>query len=194
MIYYIKQSKPESTIKMKDRTERLKLIFDSCSLITASKFNVDGKLIIDYLLEFAEIHIPEEVCFESIKEYQKYADAKEIKRRVDDKKIIVHEVPWDKTIFKDLEGYHIGLGEKEIILLYQDKRNFDYVIIDDFLAGIIANRFNMNCLLLLDLIVIYVKKNFLTKELAIKLVQAVQSRYDKGFINHTISMIERSEK
>jgi rRNA-processing protein FCF1 len=89
---------------MIERTERLKLIFDTCSLITASKFRVDGKLIIDYFLEIAEIHIPEEVCFESIKELHKYVDAREI-----------------------------------------------------------------------------------------KMAQAVQSRYDKGFINHTISMIERSD-
>lgn len=175
---------------MEKRTERLKLVFDTCSLITVSKFEVNNKLILDYILEIADIHIPEEVYLEAVKGYNNYQDAKEIKLRVDDRKIHVHEVMWDKTVFKELEDYNIGLGEKELILLFEKNKNFDYAIIDDFLACIICKRFEVDYLLLLDLIVLCVQKNLLPNELALQMINAIKSRYDNGFINHTISMLK----
>jgi len=175
---------------MKEITKRLQLIFDTCSLITISKFKVNDKLILDHLLENLDIHIPEEVYLEAVKGYKKYQDAREIKLRVDDRKILVHEVIWDKTVFKELEDYNIGLGEKELILLFQKNKNFDYAIIDDFLACIICKRFKVHYLLLLDLIVLCAQKNLLSNELALKMINAIKSRYDNGFINHTISMLK----
>ena len=65
---------------MNSRSKKLKLAFDSCSLITAAKFKVDDKLILDYMLEIAEIHIPDEVRLETTKEYKKYEDARIIKK------------------------------------------------------------------------------------------------------------------
>lgn len=175
---------------MEKRKERLKLIFDTCSLITASKFKVDDKLILDYLLEVVDIHIPEEVYLEAVKGFKKYQDAREIKLRVEDAKIRVHEVMWEKTVLKELENYNIGLGEKELILLYQMSKDFDYAIIDDFLACIICKRFKVDYLLLLDLIVICAQKKLLRNKIAIQMIDAIKSRYDAGFINHTISMLK----
>jgi len=175
---------------MEKRTDKLKLIFDTCSLITISKFKVNDKLILDYLLEIVDIHLPEEVYLEAVKGYNKYQDAREIKSRVDDRKILVREVMYEKNLFKELEHYNIGMGEKELILLYQISKDYDYAIIDDFLACIICKRFNVDYLLLLDLIVLCAHKNLLQNKVAIQMIDAIKSRYDAGFINHTISILE----
>lgn len=175
---------------MNNHKKRLKLVFDSCSLITTAKFKVDDRLILDYFLDIADIHIPQEVYFEATKEYSKYEDAREIKLRSDNQKIKVHEVGWDKNVFKDLEEYKIGFGEKELISLFLNK-SFDYAIIDDFLACIICQRFKVKYLLLLDLIVLCAERKLLNEDVAIKMAEGIKSRYDIVFINHTISMIKR---
>lgn len=177
---------------MRKNRKLLKLVFDSCSMITAAKFKVDDKLILDYFLDIAEIHIPQEVCFEATKEYDKYNDAREIKLRIDNRRIKAHEVIWDKIIFKDLEEYNIGFGEKELILLILQEK-FDYAIIDDFLACIICQRFKIKYLLFLDLIVLCVEEKLFNKDIALKMVEAIKSRYNTAFINHTISMIKRKD-
>lgn len=174
---------------MNKGSKKLHLIFDSCSLITAAKFSVDNRLILDVILEIAEISIPEEIRLETTKELTKYKDAKEIQTRIADGKIIVKQVLWDKNIFKNLEDYNIDLGEKEAILLYLENKDFDFLVVDDFLAAIICSRFKINHFLLLDLIVHCVNSKLIDPELAIKIVNSIRSRYHIGFVNHTLSMI-----
>ncbi len=175
---------------MEKETNRLKLIFDTCSLITVSKFKVDDRLILDRLLEIVDIHIPEKVYLEATQGYNKFQDAKEIKLRVDSRKIQVHEVKYEKALFRELDYYNIGLGEKEIILLFQTNKEFDYVIIDDLLACVICKRFKVDYLLLLDLIALCAQKNLLPHKEAIQMIEAIKSRYDAGFVHHTISMLK----
>ncbi len=148
-------------------------------------------LLLDYMLGIAEIHIPDEVRLETTKEYRKYQDARIIKKRIDDGKIIVDQVIWKKTLFKDLEDYNLDLGEKELILLCLERGDFDFIIVDDFLACIVCQRFKISNLLFLDLIIYCVEKNLINPKLAIKIVKAIKSRYHIGFINHTISELER---
>ncbi len=59
------------------------------------------------------------------------------------------------------------------------------VVLDDYLAFVIASRFNIQPILLLDLLVLLVKDNDLDQTLAIQIIDSIAVRYSTPFIEHT---------
>lgn len=87
--------------------------WDSTSLITCAKFQVDGRLVLDYALDVAPIVITTEVKQETVDAGLAggYPDAVEIKIRIDSGRIKVHTVarmsdPLEEVL--DLYGLHEG--------------------------------------------------------------------------------------
>ena len=171
----------------------LKLLFDSCSLITASKFKLQDRLVLDYILKISEIHIPEEVRNETTRLRDKYADAREIEKRINRGDIKVHKVKSQQKFEAELEHYKIDPGEKEAILLYLYENSFDFLIVDDHLAFIVCNRFGVKARFFLDLIVHFTNMGMLERDTAFGIIEAVRTRYAEGFVTHSISMINRGD-
>jgi len=60
------------------------------------------------------------------------------------------------------------------------------IILDDHLAFVVACRFGLAPILLLDLLVLLVNEYGLEKQMAIDIVNAVSARYSKSFVKHTL--------
>ncbi len=59
------------------------------------------------------------------------------------------------------------------------------VVLDDILAFVVAARFGLQPVLLLDLLVLLVQRQALNWQAAVSVVNAIQSRYSAPFVEHT---------
>jgi predicted nucleic acid-binding protein len=167
----------------------LRLIFDSNSLITACKFHYQNLPVLDYFLKNCELTIPLAVKIEVVDPGSTYADAVYARSLLETWQIKVANISQPPNDI--LMHYKIGSGEREAIVLYlQMKQDIDFLVTDDRLAYIVCDRLGINKILFLDLIVEFVRMNFLTGNQAKEVVQAIKSRYPEGFIYHTLKLLE----
>jgi hypothetical protein len=66
----------------------------------------------------------------------------------------------------------------------------DYLVVDDRLAFIVSDRMTIPKILLADLLVELVWKQFIERELAEKILKVIEVRYAPGFIPHTLKILE----
>jgi len=167
----------------------LRLIFDSNSLITACKCHYQNLPVLAYFLKNCELTVPLAVKMEVIDIGSNYADAIYARQLLETGKIKVANFSQPPNDI--LNHYKIGSGERDAILLcLQMNRNIDFLVTDDRLAYIVCDRFGITKILFLDLIVEFVRKNFLVADQAKEIVHAVKSRYPEGFIYHTLRILE----
>lgn len=62
-------------------------------------------------------------------------------------------------------------------------------VIDDKEAYVIACRYELRPIFLLDLLVLLVRQHGLDKALAVEMVQSMTKRYSVGYVAHTVSML-----
>ncbi|HEX29356.1 TPA: hypothetical protein ENG04_04675 [Candidatus Poribacteria bacterium] len=173
----------------------IRVIFDSSSLITACKFTVDGIHVVKHLLNACEIAIPASVRDEVVVAGGSFPDAMVAKELIEAGKLLVLASSIKGS--RVLDKYNLGAGEKECILLaeeQEDKNRFDFVVVDDRLAFVVCSRIKLRVLLLLDLFVVLVEERRISAQIAIKMVNAIAPRYGKGFIFHTLKMIEWGDR
>ncbi len=167
----------------------IRLIFDSNSLITACKFNFQNLPVIDLFLKNCELTVPQAVKIEVVDAGSIYPDALYARNLLETGQIKVANISQSPDDI--LMHYKIGSGEREAIVLYwQFEKHFDFLVTDDRLAYIICDRLGIKKILFLDLIVEFVRKNFLDSNQAKKIVQTIQTRYPEGFIYHTLKISE----
>jgi predicted nucleic acid-binding protein len=170
----------------------LKVIVDSASLITAAKFTVDGHTVVQHLAHCCLVHITPAVHHEVILAGATYPDAAHVQAMVTGGHITVVSPPVSEASV--LDGYKLGRGEKESIIQALTLPNTDYLVVDDRLAFVVSDRMTVPKILLVDLLVELVWKEFMERQLAEKMLGAITPRYAPGFIPHTLTMLERGER
>lgn len=171
----------------------VKAVFDTGPLITCCKFYVQGKPIIDYILESCRITVPSVVQEELIIEKDRYADAIVAEERVKGGRIEVRnvELPLDNV----LNYYGLGAGEKEAIALSREmEEEIDFLVIDDKLGYIVCDRLEVSKVFFLDLVLKLVEGQQMPHELAKQIIEAVSPRYSEGLVRHTLWILERSDR
>lgn len=169
-----------------------KLIFDAGPLITTCKFVVNKRFVIDHILDASEIVIAESVHDEVVIAGAHYADAQAAKERVVVGKITVQSPPPNPDLTSLIAPYKLGQGEQDSIVLlsHVDLKN-SVLVVDDHLAYLVSARLGQPRLFLLDAIVSLVLNGNLEKEIAIRIVENVRSRYPAAFIDHTLLLLRR---
>ena len=170
----------------------LKLVVDAASLITAAKFSVDGRTVAEHIARQCLLAIVPAVYNEVIIAGSAHPDAVRVRDMATDGRIIVEAPP--RSGASVLDGYKLGSGEKESIILALTQPSADYLVIDDRLAFIVSDRMTVPKILLVDLLVELVWKGFMERQLAEKMLGAIAPRYAPGFIPHTLTMLERGER
>jgi hypothetical protein len=170
----------------------LKVVVDSASLITAAKFTVDGHTVVEYLAQCCLLRITPAVHHEVILADATYPDAAHVQAMVTDGRITVASPPVSGASV--LDGYKLGRGEKDSIILMLTQPDMQYLVVDDRLAFVVSDRMTIPKILLVDLLVELVWQGCMECQLAEKMLEAIAPRYAPGFIPHTLTMLERGER
>lgn len=169
-----------------------KLIFDAGPLITACKFSIAGKLIIDYLLECCQITVATSVRDEVVVAGNRYPDSSAARHRISAGKITVTSPQPDLVEVALIAPYGLGVGEVDSIQLggHPDWKDATLVI-DDHLAYLVSDRLGRRKRFLLDVIFDLVRTGKLSAPLAVSMVQAIRVRYPAAFVEHTLLALRR---
>ena len=169
-----------------------KLILDAGPLITACKFSVAGRMVIDYLLEACEIVVAESVRAEVVIAGARYADAKVAQERLNQGQIAALLAPTDSGLEELLAPYGLGDGEQDSILLTEHIELQDAIlVIDDHLAYLVSDRLGRRKRFLLDVIADLASVRALDMGAAEEIVRAIQTRYPSAFVEHTLLLLRR---
>lgn len=166
----------------------LKVIFDTSPIITLATLSTAQQNSLERLLPNLEIVLVDTVAQEATANL-KYSDAKEIKRLLD--------LGYLKTVANPqtsqdvlIDGYHkLGQGERDSIRLALTLPNIPLVL-DDYLAFVIATRFGLHQTLLLDFIILLTQQKQLSKLDADNLVTQSTTRYSQPFVSHTLEKLK----
>lgn len=170
-----------------------KLLFDASSLITAAQFGVDRRFLIEFIVDYAQVIIPEEVKAEAVDLGLRagYSDAFELDRLIKAGAITVEIAPPADAPFETvMAAYNVEPGDVEILRLCRHTPDYDYVVVDDRLLYLILHRFAMRPIFLPDLIVAIAKDGAITEDIGAQLLEAIRSRYRTGFIEHSLLMLK----
>ena len=165
-------------------------VFDSSALITCCQCVVQGGFVLDHILDFCAMWIPQAVADEVTVGYMRYPDAAIARDRIDGEKILVKEVLLLEGNI--LDPYKLGQGEKEVLALASNT-NLPLVT-DDRLAFVVADRLGVQRRLFLDLLVDLVEQKRMQRKLAEEITHAVAFRYGAGFVEHTLRILERGDR
>ena len=131
------------------------LQWDATSLITCAKFQVNGRLILDYALNAGKIVIVQEVQHETVTSGLAggYPDAVEIKTRIDAGQIEVRTVAPLAPAFEEvLDLYGLHLGDKAVVRLALHMSEVAGTVTDDRLLWVVLRRCGHGALFLPDFI------------------------------------------
>lgn len=174
----------------------LQVVFDTPALITGCQFEVRSQPVIEHLLTFCNIIVPAAVQIEAVIAGKRYLDA-----GVAGGLIVAGRIQLEDISLPDgnvLEHYKLGAGEKEAIALCLEKMRrrevIDFLVTDDRLAYIVADRLRVQKLLLVDLLVELVERKVMDNLLAEEIVQAIRPRYPVGFIIHTLKILREGKR
>ncbi len=161
----------------------LRVILDTSPLITLCSFEVAGKLAIEHVLSVADVVVVETVAAEGTAN-PAYPDAAAIRMLLDAKRVAQLDIP--ATPFDAIiDAYDkLGQGERDTIRLGISMPDTQ-IVLDDYLAFVIAARFGLKPVLLLDLLVLLVKGHTLDKQVADEMVNKIAGRYSAPFVEHT---------
>lgn len=164
------------------------VIFDAGPLITACKFEVKKKLVIDHLLPACQIMIApsveEEVAILGA-QYPNGAAAGERIARGNIQVLSVAERKWERQ----LAGYDLGDGERDSIELCGQTKGAEALIADDYLAFVVGTRLGLQAWMLPDLVVELARRGALPPELAEDILEVIRSRYQAGVIAHSLESL-----
>jgi len=169
-----------------------KLVVDSASLITAAKFTVDGLTVVEYIAQRCQLVITPAVNNEVVIAGAAYPDAALVQWMVASGQITVEAPPVSGSTV--LDSYKLGQGEKESMILTLTQPDVDYLVVDDRLAFIVSDRMTVPKILLVDLLVELVFLGLMERELAEKILKAIEPRYAPRFIPHTLKILERGDR
>ena len=167
--------------------------WDATSLITCAKFQVDGRLVLDYVLDVAKIVIATEVQQETVLAGLAggYPDAVEIKARIDSGCIEVLAVARLSDPFEEvLDLYGLHEGDKAVVRLSLQAADVDATITDDRLLFVVLRRSGRSVLFLPDFVEKGIADGVFDSATGQKLLLAVRPRLPKGFVEHSLRRLE----
>jgi predicted nucleic acid-binding protein len=163
----------------------LTVVFDAGPLITACKFEVFGKLVIDHLLAECRVIIAPSVEEEVAVLGAAYPDGVAAGERIARSEVQVVPVAGQKWE-RHLKVYALGKGEQDSIALCGQLQDVEALIMDDYLAFLVAARLGLKVWMLPDLIVQLAERKCLTRDQAVEILQAIRPRYRRGVVEHSL--------
>lgn len=167
--------------------------WDATSLMTCAKFQVDGRIVIDYALDVAKIVITEEISQESVEDGLRggYPDAMKIKTRIDSGQIEVRSVtPLSDPFEEVLELYNLQEGDKAVVRLALQAQDVDATVTDDRLLYLVLHRCRREVLFLPDFIEYAVDKTVFDTATGQRLLQTMRPRLSEGFVEHSLRRLQ----
>ena len=167
--------------------------WDATSLITCAKFQLEGRLIIDYAPDVAHIVITREVQQETVYAGLAggYPDAVAIKERVDTGRVEVRTVSRMSAPFEEvLDLYGLQEGDKAVVRLALQAADVEATVTDDRLLYVVLHRCGHRALFLPDLIEKAVANGICDAATGQQLLLAVRVRLQRGFVEHSLRRLE----
>jgi hypothetical protein len=167
--------------------------WDATSLITCAKFQLEGRLILDYVLDIARIVITTEVRQETVEAGLAggYPDAVAIKERIDAGRIEVRTVARTSTRFEEvLDLYGLQEGDKAVVRLALTAPDVAATVTDDRLLYIVLHRCGHQALFLPDFIEKAVADHVCDATSGQQLLLAISTRLQRGFVEHSLGRLE----
>lgn len=171
----------------------LTVVFDAGPLITACKFEAQGKLVIDHMRSGCRIVIAPGVEEEVAVLGAGYPDGVVAGERIAQGGIQVVSVA-ERKWARHLAGYALGEGERDSIELCRQAEEVEVLVTDDYLAFVAATRLGLKAWMLPDLAVELVERGSLTAEVAGALLEAIRSRYRVGVIEHSLVRLQEVKR
>jgi len=171
----------------------MNVVFDAGPLITACKFEVKGKLVIDHLITGCKILIPPSVEEEVAILGARYMDGMAAGQRIADGKILVISINinrWEPHLY----GYSLGDGERDCIELCGQEPTVQALVTDDHIAFIAATRLGLKVWMLPDLVVALGSRGKLKSNESGDILEAIRPRYRTGVIEYSIEKLREVEK
>jgi hypothetical protein len=167
--------------------------WDATSLITCAKFQLDGRLVLDYVLDVAHIVITTEVQQETVEAGLAggYPDAVAIEERIDAGRIEVRTVARTSTRFEEvLDLYGLQEGDKAVVRLALTAPDVAATVTDDRLLYIVLHRCGHQALFLPDFIEKAVADHVYDATTGQQLLSAISPRLQRGFVEHSLGRLE----
>lgn len=168
-------------------------LWDAAPLITSARFQVDGRLVLDYALDAGAIVIVEEVRRETVDAGLAggYPDAVEIGSRVDAGRLEVRAATrLSKTFEEVLDLYGLQEGDKAVVRLALQADDIDAVVTDDRLLFIVLHRCGRRVLFLPDFVEQAVIAGVFDPHTGQQILLAARPRLPVGFVEHSLGRLE----
>lgn len=170
----------------------LTVVFDAGPLITACRFEVEGRLIVDYIAQACYILIASSVEEEVAVRGAKYPDGMAAGERIVRGDIQV--VPLTRRRWAShLVDCALGDGEIDSIELCA-QADAEALVTDDYLAFVTATRLGLRAWMLPDLIIQLVRLGDLPVRVAKMMLEAIRPRYRKGVIEQSMVQLGEVER
>jgi hypothetical protein len=166
---------------------------DATSLITCAKFQLEGRVILDYMLDVAPIVITREVQQETVEAGLAggYPDAVAIKERIDAGRIEVRTIAGTSAPFEEvLDLYGLQEGDKAVVRLALQAADVTATVTDDRLLYIVLHRCGHQALFLPDFIEKAVADHVCDATTGQQLLLTVPPRLQRGFVEHSLRRLE----
>ena len=166
-------------------------VFDASPLVAGCQFHVAGESVASKALINVEAQIPPAVYEEVVTRGGNRPDALEAARLVQEGLLRLVEPVTGEDELDGLQYYQLGPGEREAMTLTARLAPRAVLVTDDFLALIVANRLGLASQLFLDFLIGRARRGELSIASVQLLVEAVESRYPRGFIPHSLALLGR---
>ena len=169
------------------------LQWDATSLITCAKFQVNGRLVLDYALDVTRIVMTTEVQQETVHAglARGYPDAVEIKTRIDAGRIEVRATERLSMPFEEvLDLYGLQAGDKAVVRLAWQATDVQATVTDDRLLFVVLRRCGHEGLFLPDFVEKAVADRAFDVVIGQQFLLACRSRLPVGFIEHSLRRLE----
>lgn len=168
---------------MNEEAKPIVALLDTSPLISLCAFEVREQPIIKYILPHSDVVVVNTVAKESTAnpQHRDTALITELLRSRTIKTIPTPTSPLGEVI--DLYT-KLGQGERDTLRL-GTMMPYARLILDDYLAFVIAARFGLQPILLLDFVVLLIQQSKLDLELGRQIVDGIAPRYSLAFIEHT---------
>jgi predicted nucleic acid-binding protein len=167
----------------------LTVVFDAGPLITACKFESQGKLVVDHLLSGCCIVIVPSVEEEVAVLGAGYPDGVAAGERI--VQGVIHVVPVAARQWaRHLAEYALGDGEKDSLELCGQVEEVEALVTDDYLAFVAAMRLGLKAWMLPDLVLELSERGSLTTEVAEAILKVIRPRYRVGVIEYSLVRLQ----
>jgi hypothetical protein len=168
--------------------------WDATSLITCAKFEVEGRLVLDYALAAERIVMTGEVQQETVDAgmARGYPDAVAIKERIDSGQIDVRTVEQMTAPFEEvLDLYGLQDADKAVVRLALQSEDVEATVTNDRLLYVVLRRCGHQALFLPD----FIEKSVVgggvyDTATGQQLLLAVRPRLHVGFVEHSLRRLE----